>query len=69
MPNQPIKKLDEEQTSNMIRKAATNALTRKTKIENAVKNILYTYVEHILSMFIILYVYSLKRSKSTIALS
>ncbi|XP_071635459.1 protein argonaute-4-like [Temnothorax longispinosus] len=39
MPNQPIRKLDEEQTTNMIRKAATNAITRKERIEAAFNTI------------------------------
>ncbi|XP_024894018.1 protein argonaute-2-like [Temnothorax curvispinosus] len=39
MPNQPIRKLDEEQTTNMIRKAATDAFTRKRRIEEAFSKI------------------------------
>ncbi|XP_071561351.1 protein argonaute-2 [Temnothorax nylanderi] len=39
MPNQPIRKLDEEQTTNMIKKAATDAFTRKKRIEEAFNTI------------------------------
>ncbi|XP_077273947.1 argonaute 2 [Temnothorax americanus] len=39
MPNQPIRKLDEEQTTNMIRKATTDAFTRKRRIEEAFNTI------------------------------
>jgi len=35
------KKLDEIQTTNMIRKAATDAFTRKQRIEEAVKDFLH----------------------------
>ncbi|XP_024894043.1 protein argonaute-2-like isoform X2 [Temnothorax curvispinosus] len=39
MPNQPIRKQDEEQTTNVIRKAATDAFTRKKRIEEAFSKI------------------------------
>jgi hypothetical protein len=45
VPSQPVnKKLDEVQTTNMIRKAATDANTRKTRIAAAVKDILYYFI-------------------------
>lgn len=38
MPGQPIRKLDEEQTSNMIKKTVTNAEIRRNRIEQAVRH-------------------------------
>lgn len=55
MPGQPIRKLNEDQTSNMLKKVATDAATRKTRILEAVRDTLHSYVQYIWSFFILLY--------------
>lgn len=69
MPSQPIRKLNELQTSNMIKKTVTDASIRKKRIEDAVRDILHSFIEHILSLFIILYICSSGQLKSTTVLS
>lgn len=70
MPGQAFnKKLDEMQTTNMIRKTATDAINRKQRIENAVKDIHLLLREYIMVVFIILYVFSSTQSTLTEVLS